>query len=53
VSENLRREEIEVEGAQGTGYTDTAGTGTMREDDRSLTQKAKDALDRDDDGRIG
>jgi hypothetical protein len=27
--------------------------GTTRGDDRSFTQKAKDALDRDNDGRIG
>jgi uncharacterized protein (TIGR02271 family) len=47
VSADVRKEEIEVDG--GTGVRgDTTGR-----DDRSLTQKAKDALDRDDDGRIG
>ena len=45
VSADVRKEEIEVDGAQGTGVTGG--------DDRSLTQKAKDTLDRDNDGRIG
>jgi uncharacterized protein (TIGR02271 family) len=45
VSEQVAREEIELEG----GTT----TGTTRDDNRSLKDKAKDALDRDNDGRIG
>ena len=45
VAADVRKEEIEVDGAQGTGVTGG--------DDRSFTQKAKDTLDRDDDGRIG
>jgi uncharacterized protein (TIGR02271 family) len=51
VSEGLRKEEIEVDGVRDTtaGYT----TGTTRDDDRGLMDKAKDALDRDNDGRIG
>jgi uncharacterized protein (TIGR02271 family) len=53
VSEQVRREEIEVEGGQagvaGTGTT----TGTTGRDDRGLVQKAKDKLDRDNDGKIG
>ena len=47
VSADVRKEEVEVDG--GTGGTGRTAGG----DDRSLTQKAKDALDRDDDGRIG
>ncbi|SDM92154.1 conserved domain-containing protein, partial [Geodermatophilus siccatus] len=47
VSADVRKEEVEVDG--GTGVTG----GTTGGDDRSFTQKAKDALDRDDDGRIG
>jgi uncharacterized protein (TIGR02271 family) len=50
VSADVRKEEIEVDG--GTGVRGDA-TGTTRGDDRSFTQKAKDALDRDNDGRIG
>jgi uncharacterized protein (TIGR02271 family) len=57
VSEDVRKEQIEMEGAEGTaGTTGRHTTGTSgREtgDDRSFTQKAKDALDRDDDGKIG
>ncbi|MGR6966538.1 DUF2382 domain-containing protein [Geodermatophilus sp. URMC 61] len=45
VSADVRKEEIEVDGAPGTGRTGG--------DDRGFVQKAKDALDRDDDGRIG
>ena len=45
VAADVRKEEIEVDGAQGTGVTGG--------DDRSFTQKAEDTLDRDDDGRIG
>jgi uncharacterized protein (TIGR02271 family) len=44
VSADVRKEEVEVDG--GTG-------GTTGGDDRGFTQKAKDALDRDNDGRIG
>jgi uncharacterized protein (TIGR02271 family) len=47
VSADVRKEEVEVDG--GTGGTGRTAGG----DDRSFTQKAKDALDRDDDGRIG
>ena len=49
VSADVRKEEIEVDGAQGTGVTG----GTTGGDDRGFVQKAKDALDRDNDGRIG
>ncbi|SFT63414.1 conserved domain-containing protein [Geodermatophilus amargosae] len=50
VSEQVRKEQIEVDGDQ----TGVAGTGTTgREDDRGMVQKAKDALDRDNDGKIG
>ncbi|WP_336029350.1 PRC and DUF2382 domain-containing protein [Geodermatophilus sp. FMUSA9-8] len=52
VSEQVRKEEIEVDGGT-TGVAGTAGTGTTGRDDRGLVQKAKDALDRDDDGKIG
>ena len=45
VTADVRKEEIEVDGARGTGVTGG--------DDRSFTQKAKDTLDRDNDGRIG
>ncbi|HYX96082.1 MAG TPA: YsnF/AvaK domain-containing protein, partial [Geodermatophilus sp.] len=47
VSADVRKEEVEVDG--GTGVTGRTAGG----DDRSFTQKAKDALDRDNDGRIG
>ena len=43
VSADVRKEEVEVDG----------GTGVTAGGDRSSTQKAEDALDRDDDGRIG
>jgi stress response protein YsnF len=43
VSEDVRKEQIEVDDA----------TGTTGGNDRGFVQKAKDALDRDDDGRIG
>jgi uncharacterized protein (TIGR02271 family) len=43
VSADVRKEEVEVDG----------GTGVTGGDDRSSTRKAEDALDRDDDGRIG
>jgi len=49
VSEQVRKEEIEVDG----GQTGVAGTGTTGGDDRGFVQKAKDALDRDNDGKIG
>jgi uncharacterized protein (TIGR02271 family) len=45
VAADVRKEEIEVDDARGTGVTGG--------DDRSFTQKAKDTLDRDNDGRIG
>ena len=51
VSEQVRKEQIEVDGDQ----AGTAGrtTGTTGGDDRGFVQKAKDALDRDNDGKIG
>jgi uncharacterized protein (TIGR02271 family) len=49
VNADLRKEQIDVDGGQGTG---TRGDATGR-DDRSLKQKAKDALDRDNDGKMG
>jgi uncharacterized protein (TIGR02271 family) len=53
VSGDVRKEQIEVDG----GTTGVAGTGTTTgttgHDDRGLVQKAKDALDRDNDGKIG
>jgi len=49
VSADVRKEEIEVDGAQGTGVTG----GTTGRDERGFVEKAKDALDRDNDGRIG
>ena len=45
VSADVRKEEVEVDGAQGTGVTGR--------DERGFVDKAKDALDRDNDGRIG
>jgi len=48
VSADLRKEQIEVDGAAGTGVT-----GGTTGDDRGFVQKAKDAMDRDNDGRIG
>ncbi|PWW22327.1 uncharacterized protein (TIGR02271 family) [Geodermatophilus normandii] len=55
VSEEVRREEIEVDGGQTgvAGTTTGTTTGTTGHDDRGLVQKAKDALDRDNDGKIG
>ncbi|MGR6966258.1 DUF2382 domain-containing protein [Geodermatophilus sp. URMC 61] len=50
VSADVRKEEIEVDG--GTGVRGEA-TGRTGGDDRGFVQKAKDALDRDNDGRIG
>jgi uncharacterized protein (TIGR02271 family) len=47
VSADVRKEEIEVDGGTGTAGGTTGG------DDRGSVQKAKDALDRDNDGRIG
>jgi stress response protein YsnF len=44
VSEQVRKEQIEV---------DTDGTTGTTGGKRSLVDKAKDALDRDDDGKIG
>jgi hypothetical protein len=55
VTEQVRKEEIEVDGGT-TGVagnrTDTT-TGTTGGDNRGFVQKAKDALDRDNDGKIG
>jgi uncharacterized protein (TIGR02271 family) len=51
VSGDVRKEQIEVDGD--TATTGTRGTGTTGHDDRGLVQKAKDALDRDNDGKIG
>jgi uncharacterized protein (TIGR02271 family) len=49
VSEQVRKEQIEVDGGvEGTGNT-TGTTGGKR----SIVDKAKDALDRDNDGKIG
>ena len=44
VSEQVRKEEIEV---------DTGTTGTTGGENRGFVQKAKDALDRDNDGQVG
>jgi uncharacterized protein (TIGR02271 family) len=51
VSGDVRKEQIEVDTDAAT--TGTRGTGTTGRDDRGLVQKAKDALDRDNDGKIG
>jgi uncharacterized protein (TIGR02271 family) len=51
VSGEVRKEQIEVDTDAST--TGTRGTGTTGRDDRGLVQKAKDALDRDNDGKIG
>ena len=51
VSGDVRKEQIEVDGDVAT--TGTRGTGTTGHDDRGMVQKAKDALDRDNDGKIG
>ncbi|MGY1732876.1 PRC and DUF2382 domain-containing protein [Geodermatophilus sp. SYSU D01045] len=54
VSEQVRKEEIEVDGGTtGVAGTTTGTTTGTTGDDRSLVQKAKDALDRDNDGKIG
>ncbi|MGX5656756.1 PRC and DUF2382 domain-containing protein [Geodermatophilus nigrescens] len=53
VSEQVRKEEIEVDGGTTGTTTGTAGTGTTGRDERGFVQKAKDALDRDNDGKIG
>ncbi|HYO36881.1 MAG TPA: DUF2382 domain-containing protein, partial [Geodermatophilus sp.] len=53
VSEQVRKEQIEVDGGQtGVVGTDTT-TGTTGGDNRGFVQKAKDALDRDNDGKVG
>jgi uncharacterized protein (TIGR02271 family) len=52
VTEQVRKEEIEVDGGT-TGVAGTNTTGTTGGDDRGFVQKAKDALDRDNDGKIG
>jgi uncharacterized protein (TIGR02271 family) len=50
VTEQVRKEQIEVDGGvEGTQNT----TGTTGGDNRGFVQKAKDALDRDNDGKIG
>ena len=46
VTDSVRKEQIEMEGAEGTA-------GTRTGDKRGFVDKAKDALDRDNDGRIG
>jgi stress response protein YsnF len=48
VNESVRREQVDTDGVRGEGVTgrETGGDG------RSLKDKAKDALDRDNDGRI-
>ncbi|WP_342743469.1 PRC and DUF2382 domain-containing protein [Geodermatophilus saharensis] len=51
VNEQVRKEEIEVDGGQ-SGVAGTT-TGTTGRDERGFVQKAKDALDRDNDGKIG
>jgi uncharacterized protein (TIGR02271 family) len=48
VSADVRKEEVEVDGPG----TDVAG-GTTGRDERGFVQKAKDALDRDNDGKMG
>ncbi|MGY1685186.1 PRC and DUF2382 domain-containing protein [Geodermatophilus sp. SYSU D00867] len=54
VSDQVRREEIEVDGGTtGVAGTTTGTTTGTTGDDRGLVQKAKDALDRDNDGKIG
>jgi stress response protein YsnF len=49
VTEQVRKEQIEVDTDGVTGTTGRTAGG----DDRGFVQKAKDALDRDDDGKIG
>jgi len=46
VSDSVQKEQIEMEGAEGTA-------GTRTGEKRGFVDKAKDALDRDNDGRIG
>ena len=46
VSDEIRKEQIEVDGVEGTGMTNSG-------DNRGLKDKARDALDRDNDGKIG
>jgi uncharacterized protein (TIGR02271 family) len=55
ITEQVRKEEIEVDGGTtGVAGTTTGNTtGTTGGDDRGIVQKAKDALDRDNDGKIG
>lgn len=50
VSENVAKERIEVEG---DGVHDAGRTTGEVRDDRSVTDKVKDKLDRDNDGKIG
>jgi uncharacterized protein (TIGR02271 family) len=55
VTEQVRKEEIEVDGGTTgvAGTTTGTTTGTTGGDNRGFVQKAKDALDRDNDGKIG
>ena len=48
VSETVRKEQVDTDGIRGEGVTGRETTG----DNRSLKDKAKDMLDRDNDGRI-
>jgi hypothetical protein len=48
VSETVRKEEVDTDGISGTG---TGTVGRDAGDNRSLKDKAKDALSRDDDRR--
>jgi hypothetical protein len=50
VTEQVRKEQIEVDTDGVTGTTTGTTTGG---DNRGFVQKAKDALDRDNDGKIG
>ncbi len=52
ITEQVRKEEIEVDGGT-TGVAGTTTGNTTGGDNRGIVQKAKDALDRDNDGKIG
>ncbi len=51
VSETVRKEQVDTDGISGTGVGGTGTVGRDTGDDRSLKDKAKDALSRDDDRR--